>query len=65
MIDDVKNIFLSDRFKVKAVTRIEVGANRLRIVVDDNCAITHLPEGPNAMNAGVIELNPLADADGT
>ena len=63
--DDVENVFQRDGLEIEAVARVEVGAYGLGIVVDDDRAVSVLAQRPDAVDARVIELDSLADADGS
>ncbi len=65
LVDDVQYIFRRQRLEVEAVGNIEVGRNRLRVVVDDDGLDAHFPQGPYRMHGAVVKLHPLADADWT
>ncbi len=71
--DDAHGVFLFDHvehvldvqgFEVEPVGDVEIRGNRLRIVVDDHRLISRLPEGVDRVHGGVIEFDPLPDADG-
>jgi len=65
MSGDVEHVVERHGLKVEAVARVEVGADRFGVVVDDDRPIAEFAERPNAMNAGVIELDALPDTNRT
>ena len=62
-VDNAHNVFRSERFKVKAVCGVKVGRNGFRVVVDDCNLVAKLFKAPYTLNAGVVELNSLTNAD--
>ena len=65
VLDDVQDILNGQRFEVKPVRRIEIRADRLGVVVDDNRLVAGGLERPHAVDAPVIELDSLTDANGS
>ena len=63
-VDDVLHVFGGKRLEVKPVCRVEVGGDRLGVVVDDDDFVAELFERPHAVDGGVVELDALPDADG-
>ena len=63
-VDDVLHVFGSQRLEVKPVRRVEVGGDRLGVVVDDDDFVAELFERPHAVDGRVVELDALPDADG-
>ena len=63
-VDDVQHVLGGQGLKVQPVAGVEVGGHGLRVVVDDDHLVPQLPQGHDAVNAGVVELDALADADG-
>src|SRR5437879_2844967 len=63
-VQDVQHVFGRQRLEVEAVGDIEVGGDGLGVVVDDDGGVARFTERPDAVDAGIIELNSLADADG-
>ena len=63
-LDDVQHVLGGQGLKVQPVAGVEVGGHGLRVVVDDDHLVPQLPQGHDAVNAGVVELDALADADG-
>ena len=59
----VAQALLVQGLEVKAAGGVEVGGYRLRIGIDHNALVAGLLEGPGGVDAAVVELNPLADAD--
>src|SRR5690606_24790988 len=62
---DVINILHGEGIEVEPIRGGVIGADRLRVVVDDNGVNAHLPERLGGVNRTVVELDPLADADRT
>ena len=62
---DVQDIFRGDRFEVEPGRDIEIGRDRLWIVVYDDRVDPFLLEGERCVDAAVIELDPLSDPDRT
>ena len=62
--EDIAHILGAQRLKVQAVGGVIVGGDSLRVVVDDDHVIAQLPQGPHAVDAAVVKLDALADADG-
>ena len=63
-VDDVLHVFGGQRLEIKPVRRVEVGGDRLGVVVDDDDFVAELFERPHAVDGGVVELDALPDADG-
>ena len=63
-VDDVHHVLGGQGLEVQPVGGVEVGGDSLRVVVDDDHLIAQLLEGQHAVDAGVVELDALADADG-
>ena len=63
-VDDVLHVLGGQRLEVKPVCRVEVGGDRLGVVVDDDDLVAELLERPHAVDGGVVELDALPDADG-
>ena len=61
--DDVHHVLRRERFEVKAVGRVEIGADRLGIVVDHHDRVPQSLQRPHAVHGGVVELDALADTD--
>ena len=53
------------RFKIQLICDIEVRADRLRVVVDDNRLIAFFCKGPGAVYGTEVKLDTLADTDRT
>ena len=62
--EDIAHILGAQRLKVQAVGGVIVGGDSLRVVVDDDHVIAQFPQGPHAVDAAVVKLDALADADG-
>ena len=52
------------RVEIQAVAGVEVGGDRLGVVVDEDSLTAVLLEGPDAVDRAVVELDALTDADG-
>ena len=63
-VDDVQHILGGQGLEVQPVAGVEVGGDGLRVVVDDDHLVPQLAQGHDAVDAGVVELDALADADG-
>ena len=61
--DHIHYVLRRERFKIQFVGDCVVRGYRLRVVVDDYCLIAGLPDGPDCMDGGIIELHTLSDAD--
>ena len=62
--DNVHDVFIRQRFEIQAVGRVKVGGNGFGVIVDDNDLIAGFLQGPDAVDAGIVELDALSDADG-
>ncbi|EJX05284.1 hypothetical protein EVA_06609 [gut metagenome] len=62
-IDDVQNIFHSQRLKVELVRACIVSGDSFRVVINDDCFIACLTDGHDSMNSGVVKFNALTDTD--
>ena len=63
--DDVHDVLRVQGLEVQPVGGVVVGGDRLRVVVDDDHVVTQLLQRPHAVDGGVVELDALADTDGT
>ena len=59
--DDIHDALLRERFEVELVGRVEVRADGLGVVVDDDGLDVHFPERADGVDAAIVELDPLAD----
>ena len=64
-LDDVGDVFFGQRFKVQHVGGVKVGGDRLGVVVGDDGLIPQLFQGPHRVDAAVVKLDALPDANGT
>ena len=64
VLQQVTHRLLIERLEVEAVTGIEVGGDGLGVGVDHDRLQAGLLEGPGGVHGAVVELYPLADADG-
>ena len=62
-IDDIQNIFRTERFKIQPVCRIKIRRNRFRIIVHNDDIIPKFPQRPDTVNRGIVKLNSLSDPD--
>ena len=62
--DDVVHALGVQRVEIQAVAGVEVGGDRLGVVVDQDSLTAVLLEGPDAVDRAVVELDALTDADG-
>ena len=62
--DDVVHALGVQRVEIQAVAGVEVGGDRLGVVVDEDSLTAVLLEGPDAVDRAVVELDALTDADG-
>ncbi len=62
-LDDLQHVLGRERLEVEAVGGIEVGRDRLRVVIDDDRLVASLAERPRRVDRAVVELNPLANAN--
>lgn len=60
LLGDIQNAFQGQFFKVKAITLIEVCADRLWVVVYYNCLLAHLSQGSDAGHRTPVKLNTAA-----
>lgn len=60
LLGDVQDAFQGQLLKVKAVTLIKVGADRLRVVVDDHSLLAHLSQRSDAGHGAPVKLNAAA-----
>ena len=58
-----EHVLQRQRLEVEPVGRVEVGADRLGVVVDDDGLVARLPQRPHRMDRAVVELDALPDAD--
>src|ERR1035437_3188692 len=63
-LDDGENRLLVEGLEVEAGAAIEVGADRLRVAVDHDRRHTLAAQRLGGLDAAVIELDALTDADG-
>ena len=64
VVDDVANSLLVQGLEVEPVAGVEVGGYSLRIRVDHHAGDAGLGQRPGGVDAAVVELDALADADG-
>ena len=64
LIDDIQHIFRRQRLKVEPIGNIKIGADRFRVVVDDDGFYAHLPQGPDGMNGAIVKFHALPDPNG-
>ena len=62
-IYDIFHIFRCQRFKIQLICDIEVRADRLRVVVYDNCLIAFFCKRPGAVYGTEVKLDTLTDTD--
>ena len=62
-IDDWFYIFPGNWFEVEAVCGVKVCGNCFWVVVNDNDFVAKFFESPDRVNAGIVELDPLTDAN--
>ena len=62
--ENVAHILGAQGLKIQPVGGVIVGGDGLRVVVDNDHVIAQLPQGPDAVNAAVVKLDALTDADG-
>ena len=63
--DDVVHALRVERVEIQAVAGIKVGGDGLGVVVDQDGLTAVLFQRPDAVDRAVVELDALADADGT
>ena len=63
VLDDVAHRLFVERLEVEAIARVEVGGNRLRVLVRHDRLIAGVLERPCRVHGAVVELDALADAD--
>ena len=59
MLDNSHRIIESYRVELQRIRRIEIRANRFRIIIKDYRPITALLQRPGAVHTRIIELYPL------
>ena len=64
-VDNVHNILGSERLKVESVGGVVVGGNGFGIVIHYNDIVSHLFEGVDAVDGGVVEFYALSYSYGT
>lgn len=57
---DVQDALERELLEIEAVTLVEVGADRLGVVVHHHCALAHLSEGSDAGHGAPVELHAAA-----
>lgn len=57
LFGDVQDAFQAQLLKVEAVTLVEVGADRLGVVVDHHRFLPHLPQSSDAGHRAPVKLN--------
>lgn len=57
LLGDVQDAFQGQLLKVKTVTLVKVGADRLRVVVDHHRLLAHLSQSSDAGHRTPVELN--------
>ena len=62
-LQHVHHVFRRERLEIQAIRGIEVGGNRLRVVVDDDGIEARALERPDAVHRAVVKLDALTDAD--
>ncbi len=65
VLKDVQHALVVQGFEVQTVARVEVGRDGLRVGVRHDGAIAGPLESPGCVDAGVVELDALADPDRT
>ena len=63
-LDDVEHVLQRQRLEVEPVGRVEIGADRFGVVVDNDGLVARFPQRPHRMDRAVVELDALPDADG-
>ena len=64
VVDDVPHRLLIQRLKVKTVAGVKVGGHRFRVGVDHHAGDACRRQCPCGVDAAVVELDPLPNADG-
>ena len=60
--DHLEHVLEGQRFEIQAVGGVVVGRDGLGVAVDHDRLVPRLPQSQGGMHAGVVELDPLADA---
>jgi len=63
-LDAVHDVLEREGLEVEAVAGVEVGGDRLRVVVEEDGLHALLLDGPGGVDAAVVELDALPNADG-
>ncbi len=64
-VDDIHHVLGGQGLKVQPVCCVEVRGDRFRVVIDDDDLVSQLLQRKHAVNAGIVELDALADSNGT
>ena len=64
VLKDISEALLVEGFEIESVAGVKVGGNGLGVGVDHDGPGALLLEGPGSVDAAVVELYALADADG-
>ena len=65
LLDDVQDVLEQERFEVQPGGDVEIGRDGLGIVVRDDRGDALFPQCEDSLDTAVIELDALADPDGT
>lgn len=60
LLGDVQDAFQGELFKVKAVTLVKIGADRLGVVVDHHRPLAHLSQSSDTGHRAPVKLNTAA-----
>ncbi|GAA3072703.1 hypothetical protein GCM10020000_66920 [Streptomyces olivoverticillatus] len=63
-VDDLQDVLQGERLEVEPVGGVVVGGDGLRVAVDHHGLVASLAEREGGVDAGVVELDALADAVG-
>ena len=63
-LDNIPDVFRAEGLEVEPVGGVIVGGDGLGVVVHDDHVVAHLPQGPDAVDRAVVELDALPDPDG-
>src|SRR5438034_56428 len=64
LLDDVQDVLEQEGLEVQSGGDVEVGGDRLRVVVRDDGGDALFPQCEDALDAAIVEFDPLADPNG-
>ena len=61
-VDNFKNVFQGQGFKVKTITGVVISRNRFRVAIDHDGFVAIFSHGQCGMNTAIVKFNPLTNA---